>query len=98
MKPVRFSPKVESDLEEIGDFIARDNPRRAVSFIDELIELCELIGRSPDAFQSMPSLGPDIRRAVHGRYSIFYTVHALEVRIERVLHGARRVTEGSFDP
>ena len=98
MKPVRFSPKVESDLEEIGDFIARDNPRRAVSFIDELIELCELIGRSPDAFQYLPSLGPDIRRAVHGRYSIFYSVQPHEVRIERVLHGARRVTQDTFDP
>ena len=98
MRSVRFSPKAESDLEEIGDFIARDNPRRAVTFIDELIELCELIGRSPDAFQSLPNLGPGIRRAVHGRYAIFYTVHAREVRIERVLHGARSVTEDSFDP
>ena len=98
MKPVGFSPKAESDLEEIGDFIARDNPRRAVSFIDELIELCDLIGRSPDAFERQPSLGPDIRRAVHGRYSIFYSVHPHEVRIERVLHGARRVMHDTFDP
>jgi toxin ParE1/3/4 len=31
-----FSPLAEIDLEEIGDFIARDNPARAVSFIQEI--------------------------------------------------------------
>jgi len=28
-----LSPLAEFDLEEIGDYIARDNPGRAVSFI-----------------------------------------------------------------
>jgi plasmid stabilization system protein ParE len=31
----RFSRQAERDIEEIGDFIARDNPRRAVTFIAE---------------------------------------------------------------
>jgi toxin ParE1/3/4 len=30
-----FTPQAEIDLEEIGDFIALDNPERAVSFIGE---------------------------------------------------------------
>jgi plasmid stabilization system protein ParE len=33
-----FSPKAAEDLEEIGDYIARDNPQRAVSFIEEYRE------------------------------------------------------------
>ncbi|MGP1276409.1 MAG: type II toxin-antitoxin system RelE/ParE family toxin, partial [Caulobacterales bacterium] len=32
----RFSPAAERDLEEIADYIAQDNPRRALSFIAEL--------------------------------------------------------------
>ena len=28
-----FSPLAESDLEEIGDYIARDNPRRALTSV-----------------------------------------------------------------
>ena len=38
MRPMRciFSVLAESDLEEIGDYIARDNPERAVSFIQEI--------------------------------------------------------------
>ena len=74
MKSVRFSPKAEGDLEEIGDYIARDSPTRAVSFVDELRETCFRIGRSPEAFQLQPEIGASIRRAVHRRYSIFYTI------------------------
>lgn len=33
---VEFSPWVEGDLETIGDFIAGDNPRRALSYIREI--------------------------------------------------------------
>ena len=34
------TPLAEQDLEEIGDYIAQDNPKRAVSFIMELHEQC----------------------------------------------------------
>jgi toxin ParE1/3/4 len=97
MTPVRFSPKAESDLEQIGDYIVRDSPRRAVSFIDELRETCARIGHAPEAFQLQPTIGATIRRAVHRRYSVFYTVHPREVRIERILHGARDVTANEFE-
>jgi toxin ParE1/3/4 len=35
-----FLPQAEADLEAIGDSIARDNPRRAASFVRELREQC----------------------------------------------------------
>lgn len=35
----RISPLAEQDLEAIGDFIAQDNPHRALTFIAELREL-----------------------------------------------------------
>ena len=31
-----FLPAAIADLEGIGDYIARDNPRRAISFVAEL--------------------------------------------------------------
>jgi plasmid stabilization system protein ParE len=31
--PCAFTPFAEADLEAIGDYIARDNPRRALTFI-----------------------------------------------------------------
>ena len=36
----RFSRQAESDIEEIGDFVARDNPACAVSYIEELRARC----------------------------------------------------------
>jgi len=40
---VVFSPLSKRDLEEIGDFVAADNPRRAVSFIWEMRDRCQKI-------------------------------------------------------
>jgi plasmid stabilization system protein ParE len=38
-----FTPQAEIDLEEVGDYIALDNPGRAVSFIREIRQHCEKI-------------------------------------------------------
>ena len=38
-----FAPLATADLEEIGDFIALDNPHRALSFIRELRAQCRKI-------------------------------------------------------
>lgn len=38
---VEFSDEAESDLEQIADYIAKDNPRLALSFAQELRGKCE---------------------------------------------------------
>jgi toxin ParE1/3/4 len=42
-----FSRQAELDLEEIGDFIAADNPDRAVTFVREIRAHCVRIAKSP---------------------------------------------------
>ncbi|WP_319526681.1 type II toxin-antitoxin system RelE/ParE family toxin [uncultured Desulfosarcina sp.] len=86
-----FSPLAEFDLEEIGDYIASDNPRRAVSFVQELRDLCLKMMTSPEAFPLRRDLGENIRMCPFHSYLIFYTVNAEELRIERILHGARDI-------
>jgi plasmid stabilization system protein ParE len=44
------SPRAARDLEDIGDYIARDNPARAVSFISELRLACVAIAANPQGF------------------------------------------------
>lgn len=94
------SPKAEGDLEEIGDYIARDNPVRALTFLEELRATCLAIAENPKAYPVEPELAPTIRRAVHRRYLIFYSIQSSklrsELRIERILHGARDVA-AEFD-
>ena len=92
---VILSPHAESDLEEIGDFIARDNPRRAVSFVRELRSACVALGQSPGIGALRPELGEGIRMLPHGRYLIFHRQEGQTLRIERIMHSARDI--GSDD-
>lgn len=88
-----FSPLAELDLEEIGDYIARDNPIRALSFIREIRERCNKIAAAPTAAPLRHELGGGIRMVAFGHYLIFYTADSKTVRVERILHGARNIPE-----
>ena len=52
---VIFTKQAENDLEQIADFIALDNPIRALSFIKELEQKSLAIADMPKAFQSFRS-------------------------------------------
>jgi len=88
---VAFSPASETDLEEIGDAIASDNPSRAISFIQEIRTHCDAIVAAPMAAPERNDLAPGLRMLVHGSYLIFYRILTGEIRIERILHGARNI-------
>ena len=87
---VVFSDAAKADLTEIGDYIARDNPRRALAFVRGLRAAALQLSVMPNAFPLVPgSRHHGIRRRVIGRYLIFYRVDADRIAILRVLHGAR---------
>ena len=86
---VDHSLEVERDLEEIADYIAADNPRRAVSFIREIRAEIDRIGQGPMLYQLRPDIGPDARLAVVGRYVVLFWIDDEIVRIERVVQGNR---------
>ena len=86
---LEFSYEAEQDLEQIADYIARDNPRRALSFILELRTRCEELLDTPNGFAIVPRYERyDIRRRVHGNYLIFYRVETAKVVIVHILHVA----------
>lgn len=91
-----FSPLAERDLEDIADYIATDNPGRALSFVRELREQCERISANPLGYRLRPEFGEDIRSCAHGRYAIFFTSDSDGVTVVRILHGARDFP-GIFD-
>ncbi len=87
---VAFTLAARRDLSQIGDFIAEDNPPRAVTFVDELEQHCLRIGFAPHAYPVVaPQGGREIRRVVHDSYLIFYDIVGGAVRILRIIHGAR---------
>lgn len=78
------------DLERIGDYIARDNPVRARSFVKELIDKAQQLGDLPQGFPLVPRYAHlGVRRRAHGSYLIFYRVEPDQVTVIHVLHGAQ---------
>lgn len=88
-----LSPRAAADLEEIAEYIARDNPVRAASFVAELETKCRAVAQAPKLYPARSDLAPRLRMAVHGRYLVLYRDLREEnsVRIERVLHSARNL-------
>jgi toxin ParE1/3/4 len=92
----RFSRRAEIDIEEIGDFIARDNPARAATFVQELRAKCKELVRFPEAAPARIELGEGVRMTIFGRYLILYVVREDLLEIRRVVHGARDLAGGDL--
>jgi toxin ParE1/3/4 len=88
---LELSPLVASDLAAIGDYIAADNPERALSFIEEIREQLWKIGQHALLYRLRPEIGPEARLATVGNYVILFRVIGEAVRIERVAHGSRNL-------
>jgi toxin ParE1/3/4 len=86
-----FMPQAALDLELIGDYIARDSPRRAKSFVRELRGQCRKITQAPKAYRPRPELGKGLRSCAYGNYLVIFDEQPDLVRIVRVLHGAMDV-------
>jgi len=83
-----ISSVAENDIEQIGDYIAKDNPRQALNFVKALYKQCEKIVQSPLLYRLHPELDKNIRACIYRKYIIFFQCNDNEVLIVRVLHGA----------
>jgi|GEM_PF-71379 len=88
MARCRLRPQAEADLEAIGDHIARDNPIRAMSFVDEVMATCRRLAASPLIGRARSDLQDGLRSFPHAGYLIFYRSLPDGVEIVRILHGA----------
>jgi toxin ParE1/3/4 len=85
----KLRPKARDDLRSIRSWIAKDTPVRARSFVVELATHFQKLAALEIKHQPVPELGPDMRKAVHGNYDIYYRLNDDGVLIVRVLHSAR---------
>jgi toxin ParE1/3/4 len=96
MKRLLYSELATDDLKGILEYIARDKPIAARSFVDGIIETCHLISRNPEIGMRREDLAEDLRLFTHRGYGIYYRNLDAEVRIERVLHPALDVGRQAF--
>ena len=90
---LELSGLVEADLDLIAATIAEDNPRRAVSFIQEIRVKLAAVAQDPLIYQLRPDIGEGARMASVGRYAILFRVAVDVVRVERVVYGGRDLPE-----
>lgn len=83
---VRFSRNARQDLQDIILFIADDNPRRALSFAEEIGQACLQLADHALRFALIPRYERfGYRRRPYGRYAIIYSVVARDVYIVRIV-------------
>lgn len=94
---LELSRFIEGDLDDIAHYIAQDNPRRAVTFIQDIRAKFETVRRTPLIYQLRPDIGDQARMATVGNYAILFRVVDETVRIERVTYGGRDLP-ATLDP
>lgn len=86
---LRISHFIESDLNDIAEYIAQDNPQRALTVIEDIEARFLEISMNPLIYQLRPEIGPAARLVTVGSYAILFRVVEDMVQIERVVYGGR---------
>jgi addiction module RelE/StbE family toxin len=91
-RPLRYLPAAQEDLLSILEYIARDSPSRAASFVDKLderisqLEHYPLLGRVPRHPRLKQS---GYRILVIESYLVFYIIRDKTIQVHRIVHGSR---------
>ena len=91
---LRYLPAAQGDLLSILDFIAQDNPSRALKFVDKLEEHIGLLEHNPrlGRIPRNPKLKEyGYRVLIVGAYLVFYIIHGQTIEVHRVVHGSRNL-------
>jgi plasmid stabilization system protein ParE len=87
---VTFSAQAKWDLVEIGDYIAKDSPRRATEFVAKIEAKALQLGDAPRGFPLVPRYEHHgIRRRPFRDHVIFYRVGTAQIDIVHILHSAQ---------
>jgi len=89
---VIFTPQSLDDLESIVTFIAKENPARARTFGNELIDRALATAAFPELGRVVPEIGETaVREIIHGAYRIIYEIFPDRetIYVLRFWHGAR---------
>lgn len=89
---VELSKTAITDIHEIWDYIATDNPIQATKFVVELEKRIYTLETHPERCPIIPEneiLIGDYRHLIYGNYRSIFTIEKNIVFIIRVIHGAR---------
>ncbi len=88
MIQLHWSKEALVRLEEIEEFISRDNPQIAIEFTDKLILIAETIPQNPDKGRIVPELAIEqIREILYKGYRIVYNRRENSIDILTIFEG-----------
>ncbi len=79
-----WSPQSLEDLEIIGDYIALDDPLRAITFIDEIIKSVERLMEFPESGNFVED-NPIFRQIIYQGYRLIYQYRNKQILIITIL-------------
>jgi addiction module RelE/StbE family toxin len=92
---VVWTRRAETDLEEIGDYIAADDPVAAERWVNKLLEQAQKVANAPLGGRVVPEIRMgSVRETFLRAYRIVYRVYADRVVILTVFEGHRRLPRG----
>jgi plasmid stabilization system protein ParE len=95
-----LSTLAHEDLFSIFSYISINNPAVARRFTRELRDLCGRLAESPGIGKLRPELDRrdlGIKSFPYGNYLVFYYLAGKELRVLRILHGARNIDDDLLD-
>jgi plasmid stabilization system protein ParE len=90
MKGAYFHPEAETDLNDIWDFIAQDNPAAADRVTEEIVAAIETLANSPRIGHRRPDLtSRPLRFWLVRNYLVAYAPEEKPLWVIAVIHGSR---------
>lgn len=93
-KKLVWSKESLTRLQEIEDFIAEDNPKAALEFINKIINRAETITLHPKKGRIVPEIAVEnIRELIYKNYRIVYLIKEKAIVILTVFEGHKLLNE-----
>ncbi len=84
MAQVIWSPRAERRLDEIGDYIAKDNPKRAADFVEKLLGSTRRLKEFPES-GPVASENKAFRQVVLQGYRLIYRIRVEAVEVVTII-------------
>ena len=90
---IRYLSTAQKDLDEIFDYILRDNPSAALSLLEKFDHSISQLAFNPELGvipkdDRLKNLGYSM--LIIEKYLVFYVVKPQTIQIRRIIHGARK--------
>lgn len=97
---VEITRIAESDIQEIFEYISRDNKAAAIKWLEEIERQIDTLEDFPLRCPVIPEaqeLEEEYRHLIYGNYRTIFRIGGSKVIIMRVIHGARLLDLQMFE-